>query len=114
MRLSCKTIEEAIHKLEDSGKFLSWDIKIAADLLSKVEIGSVLDKRFGAPVNETNDAWEMLKGRQLFLIIRQQFEVDENGEAQANVEHNLAVKCNQDGIVMFKYHWNDVFSTLQP
>ena len=47
VRLASKTIEEAIQKLGESGKLLSWDLNIAADLLSKVEFGSVLHNRFG-------------------------------------------------------------------
>lgn len=113
-RIKFSNISNVFSALADSGKFLSWDLKIAAGIVSKVEAGSSLDKRSVALQRQAARDGTLLKGRQLFAIIRQQFEIDEKGECLANVEGIMAVRCHIDDIVMLKYHWHDVLSTPDP
>ena len=109
IRTKHRNFDDVFKALADSGPYMSWDLKIAADIMSKVEVGSALDKRLGALQRQSTLDGTLLKGRQLFAIVRQQYEIDEKGECLANVEDIMAAKCHNDDIVMFKYHWNDVF-----
>ena len=103
-----------VEALADSGKFPSFDIKIGASLIDSLKKGSELDDEIAAENRRVIEAGGILKGRQIYVRILKVYDIDEDGEALANLEDIMAVELIDDDIVGFKLHFRYVWGSIHP
>ena len=95
-----------VEALPDSGKYPSWDIKIGASLITTLKMGIELEQEIASENQRLVDTGGILKGRQIYARILKVYDIDEEGEALANLEDIMAVKLVDDNIVGFKLHFS--------
>ena len=103
-----------VEALSDSGKYPSWDIKIGASLITTLKRGSELEQEIASKNRRVVDAGGILKGRQIYARILKVDDIDEEGEALANLEDIMAVQLVDDDIVGFKLHFQYVWGSIHP
>ena len=106
--------DASVEALSDSGKYPSWDIKIGASLITTLKKGTELEQEIASENQRVVDTGGILKGHQIYARILKVYDIDEEGEALANLEDIMAVKLVYDDILGFKLHFQYVWGAIHP